>query len=69
MHTEHNSVSTIDHILELELQILCKFLAQDVARRLQAFIMHFESRIGMSTKESKDGFDSKDAYLNPTDNL
>ena len=54
----------VDHTLELELQILCKFLAQDVARRLQAFVMHFESRIGMSTK---DGFDSKDSYFNPTD--
>ena len=54
----------IDQILELELHITCKVLAQDVSRRLQASVMPFESRIGMSTK---DGFDSIDSYLNPTD--
>ena len=39
----------IDHILEL--RIPCKILAQDVSRRLKAFVMHFESRIRMSTKQ------------------
>ena len=52
----------IDHILEL--RIPCKILAQDVSRRLKAFVMHFESRLRMSTK---DDFDSKDSYLIQTD--
>ena len=67
---DHNDVSActsctwimIDQILELELHIP-KVLAQDVSRRLwEASVMPFESR--MSTK---DGFDSIDSYLNPTD--